>query len=283
MSDPITKGGVSRRSFIKGTVASLVVGMHLPLVRGKSAIAGSANSQLTANAFIKINSDNTVTILIKHIEFGQGTYTGLSTLAAEELDADWSQIKAEHAPADVKLYVNALFGIQGTGGSTSIASSFVTMRKAGAFAKQWLVDAAASLWQVPADSITVAKGVVYHSKSNKKATFGELVTTALETPEPKTEPALKTPEQFTLIGSVLPKLDTKNKSSGQAIYTMDVQFENMVVAVVAHAPVFGAKVKSFDASDALKIKSVLGCLNRYLQVLPYMQIPLLMLLKGEKL
>ena len=249
---------VSRRSFLKGTAASLVIGMYLPIANGKVSSADHAREALTANAFIKINPDNTITVLIKHIEFGQGTYTGLATLAAEELDADWQQIKAEHAPANVKLYVNSLFGIQGTGGSTAIASSYLTMRNAGAHAKQWLLAAAASLWQVPVTSLKAEKGVVFHSPTNRKATYGDLVPHATTLEPPKDKIALKSPEQFSLIGKKLPKLDTTEKSNGQALYTMDVQFDDLVVVTVAHPPRFGATVTSFDATEALKVDGVLA-------------------------
>lgn len=251
--------GLSRRNFIKGAAASIAVSMFLPIVAGQKASAkpAPATEELTANAFIRIASDNTVTVLIKHIEFGQGTYTGLATLAAEELDADWAQVRAEHAPADVKLYANSLFGIQGTGGSTAIASSYMTMRKAGATARVWLVNAAAKKWQVPSDSLTVSQGVVSHKASGKSASFGELVAVAATLPAPTTEPKLKSPEQFNLIGRDIPKLDTEDKSSGQAIYTMDVQKDDMVVAVVAHPPAFGATVKSFDAAQSKKVPGVI--------------------------
>ena len=255
MTTDIQTPNPSRRNFLKGAAASIAVSMFLPIVAGQKASA-AAIEEATANAFIRIASDNTVTILIKHIEFGQGTYTGLATLAAEELDADWSQIRAEHAPADAKLYVNSLFGIQGTGGSTAIASSFMTMRQAGATARQWLMDAAAKAWKVSSSSLSVSKGVVSHKASGKSATFGELVAVAATLPAPGGEAKLKSPDQFKLIGGELPKLDTGDKSSGKANYTMDLHKDDMVVAVVAHPPAFGATVKSFDATQAKKVPGV---------------------------
>ena len=238
MNDKLIDKPVSRRTFLKGTSTSLVIGMYLPMLASKSATAAQPVSSATANAFIKIHANNTVTVLSKHIEFGQGTFTGLATLAAEELDADWSQIRAEHAPADVKLYVNSLFGIQGTGGSTAIASSYLTMRKAGAHAKQWLKQAAAKLWQVPVERLEVNRGIIFDKTTGKKATFGDLVSTAAGMDSPTAEVMLKTPEQFKLIGRDLPKLDTADKSSGNAQYTMDVHLDDMVVATVAHSPKF---------------------------------------------
>lgn len=257
MKDKLIDQPVSRRTFLKGTSTSLVIGMYLPMLASKSATAAQPVSSATANAFIKIHANNTVTILSKHIEFGQGTFTGLATLAAEELDADWSQIRAEHAPADVKLYVNSLFGIQGTGGSTAIASSYLTMRKAGAHAKQWLKQAAAKLWQVPMERLEVNRGIIFDKTTGKKATFGNLVSTAAGMDSPTAEVMLKTPEQFKLIGRDLPKLDTADKSSGNAQYTMDVHLDDMVVATVAHSPKFGGTVASFDATNTLKVKGVI--------------------------
>ena len=130
-------------------------------------------------------------------------YTGLATLVAEELDADWAQMRAEHAPADVEQYKNLAFGIQGTGGSTAIANAYQQMRRAGATARALLVSAAAQQWQVPAAEITVVKGVVSHQASGKHASFGELVASAAQLPVPTAEPTLKRPDQFTLIGTEL--------------------------------------------------------------------------------
>ncbi|MGH7005638.1 MAG: molybdopterin cofactor-binding domain-containing protein, partial [Alphaproteobacteria bacterium] len=151
----------TRRSFLTG--AGLVIGFTLaPKVFSAAALEGiqaGGDSGLTPlNAFVKIGTDDTVTVLSKHIEFGQGPFTGLSTLVAEELDADWGQMRAVHSPADDKIYANLGFGIQGTGGSTSIANSYEQLRKAGATARAMLVAAAAEEWGVPAGEITVEKG-----------------------------------------------------------------------------------------------------------------------------
>jgi len=241
--------GLSRRHFLKGSAAGIVISMTLPMAGMKQALA-AGNTQTDANAFVRIAADNTVTVLIKHIEFGQGTFTGLATLVAEELDADWSQIRAEHAPANVKLYANLFFGLQGTGGSSSIANSYQTMRQAGAKAKQILLQAAAAKWNVPMSSLKVKNGVIFGA-NGKRAQYGELVELAATLPVPKAEPALKSPEQFTLIGTNVPKLDSPAKSSGQANYTQDVFKDNMVVAVIARPPAFGAKVKAVNADAAL--------------------------------
>ncbi len=249
---------LSRRTFIKGAAASVFIGMHLSALTGNKVFAATVEpvADVAPNAFLRIATDNTVTVLIKHIEFGQGAFTGLATLVAEELDADWAQIRAEHAPANAKLYVNSFFGVQGTGGSTGLANSYMTMRKAGATARLLMVEAAAKKWRVKPASITVSNGVVSHAASGRTAQFGELVDIAATLPPPTGEPTLKSPDQFKLIGQDLPKLDTKAKSSGSATYTLDIFKDNMVTVVVARPPAFGATVKSFDASATKKVKGV---------------------------
>ncbi|WP_102107288.1 xanthine dehydrogenase family protein molybdopterin-binding subunit [Oceaniglobus roseus] len=252
----------SRRAFL-GSGAALMIGMTLPLrsraQQGPAAAldqgAGAAMPDAFApNAFIRIGTDDTVTLLSKHIEFGQGPYTGLATLVAEELDADWSQMRAEGAPANNELYKNLFFGLQGTGGSTAIANSYMQMRKAGAAAKAMLVAAAAEEWGVPAGEITVSKGVVSHP-SGKSSGFGALTEKAAGMTAPD-EPVLKDPKDFVLIGTDLPKLDTKAKSTGEAQFTLDVYRDNMKTVVVAHPRVMGATVKSFDSAEAEAVPGV---------------------------
>jgi len=156
------------------------------------------------NAFVRVGADNTVTVLVKHLEMGQGTFTGLPTLVAEEMDAAWGQMRVEAAPADASRYNNLLMGpIQGTGGSTAMANSYDQLRKAGASARSMLVAAAAKRWNVPPDSIRVANGVVSHS-SGKKATFGELASAAAQEPVPADVP-LKDPKDFVYIGKRVPR------------------------------------------------------------------------------
>jgi isoquinoline 1-oxidoreductase beta subunit len=245
---------LSRRNFIKiasGTGAGLIIGVELPLLAPRSAQA----AVFAANPFVRIAPDNTVTVLIKHLDMGQGIATGLSTLVAEELDADHAQIRAEFSPADAKLYANLLFGtIQGTGGSSSIANSFEQYRKAGAIARAMLVAAAAKAWSVGAAEITVAKGILAHG-SDKSATFGEMAEAASAMPVPENV-ALKDPTQFVFIGKTFPRVDTEAKITGAPVYTQDVHLDGMLVAAVRHPPKFGAKVKSFDATEAKKVRGV---------------------------
>src|SRR5688500_8796067 len=228
--------------------------MWLPTGGARANDANTAKAGMfVPNAFVRIDKDSTVTVLSKHVEMGQGAYTGLATIVAEELDADWNQIRVEGAPADAKLYNNLAFGpFQGTGGSTAIANSYDQLKQAGATARAMLVTAAANRWKVPASEITIASGVLQH-KSGKSARFGELVEDAAKLPVP-TEVKPKDPSTYNRIGKSAPRVDSKAKSTGKAIFTQDFKLPGMLTAVVAHPPRFGAKVKSFDASKAKEIK-----------------------------
>ena len=205
---------------------------------------------------MRISPDNVVTVISKHLEMGQGTYTGLATLVAEELDAAWSQVAVEGAPADASRYNNLFWGnLQGTGGSTAIANSYEQMRQAGAAARSMLVEAAASHWQVPADEITVQEGVLSHAGSGRQANFGELADLAAQQPVPESV-FLKEPGEFHLIGTRLPRKDSHSKVNGAAVFTLDVQLPGMLTALVARPPRFGARLKSFDAAAAKRIAGV---------------------------
>ncbi|MGK9165693.1 xanthine dehydrogenase family protein molybdopterin-binding subunit [Inquilinus limosus] len=244
----------NRRSFLKGAGAlggALVIAAHLPLARRAMAAAGD----LAPNAFVRVAPDDTVTVLIKHCEMGQGVTTGLTTIVAEELDADWGQMRFEFAPADAKIYNNLAFGpIQGTGGSTSIANSWDQLRRAGATARAMLVQAAAAEWQVPAGEITVDKGVLRHA-SGKSARFGDLAANAAAL-TPPAEVVLKDPKAFTLVGAHVPRLDTPAKITGKAGFSIDVRRPGQLTALVAHPPRFGGAVKSVDAAAAKQVPGV---------------------------
>jgi isoquinoline 1-oxidoreductase subunit beta len=262
----------SRRRFLKssaGAAAGFTLGFYLP---GKAfaQMAGPGQGGARAvpagawqpNAFVRVAGDNTVTVLVKHLEMGQGTFTGLPTVVADEMDAAWAQIRAEGAPADAALYNNLLMGpMQGTGGSTAMANSFEQLRKAGAAARAMLVGAAAKRWNVPPESIAVKQGVLTHA-SGKKATFGELAADAATQPVP-TEVKLKDPKDFVYIGKRVPRTDSHAKSNGTAKFTQDVQLPGMLTAVVAHPPRFGGKVVKFNTDEAQKIPGV-----RYIVELP---------------
>lgn len=255
MNNPIQN--LSRRGFLQGA-AGLTLGLSLPAFAAKAgaAAAQAAGATFEPTPFLRIGADNTVTVLSKHLEMGQGTYTGLATIVAEELDAAWPQVKVEGAPADAKRFNNLAFGpMQGTGGSTAMANSWDQLRQTGATARAMLVSAAARRWNVPAAEISVREGVVSHAASKRKATFGELAEAAAAEAVPASV-SLKDPKDFRLIGKHASRKDSFAKTNGSAQFTQDVHLPGMLVAVVAHSPRFGGKVKAFDASKAKAIKGV---------------------------
>jgi len=246
----------SRREVLKGT-AALTLAFYLPLTgHTEPAVARS----FEPNAFLRITADGTVTVISKHLEMGQGVFTGLATLVAEELDADWSQIRVEGAPADTARYKNILMGMQGTGGSSSIANSYEQYRQAGGAARAMLVAAAAQSWKVPARDIRIARGKVSHAASRKQAGFGELIAIAATLPVP-TDIKLKNANQFVYIGKPAARVDTVAKTNGAAIFTQDFKLPGMLTAVVLHPPRFGAKVSRIDDAKARAMKGVVDVVS----------------------
>ena len=251
MTHTIHIANESRRHFLQGS-AALTLAVYLP----RSESASAAASTFEPNAFVRIASDNTVTVISKHLEMGQGTYTGLATIVAEELDAAWPQVRVEGAPADARRYNNLRMGqAQATGGSTAMANSWDQLRRAGASARAMLVAAAAQQWKVPAEELSVSEGVVTHARSKRKASFGQLAQAAAQLPVPS-EVKLKDPKDFKLIGKHAPRKDSADKVNGTARFTQDVHLPGMLTAVVAHPPRFGGAVKSFDATQAKAVKGV---------------------------
>lgn len=263
---------VSRRQFLK-VGAGLTIAFTIPgCSKSPSEAAISAKGQVMSangvtaktaddlvmfqqNAFVSIGTDNRVTVIAKHLEMGQGTYTGLATLVAEELDADWQQVEVEAAPLNATLYNNLSWGpYQGTGGSSAISNAYQQMREAGAAARAMLIQAAADAWDVPQAEITINHGVLHHP-SGYKASFGELAQAASVLPIP-TNIVLKDPKNFTLIGQRTPRKDSVAKTNGSAIFTQDIQLDDMLVAVVMHPPKFGAQLKAFNDQTAKSIKGV---------------------------
>ncbi|MDP2698602.1 xanthine dehydrogenase family protein molybdopterin-binding subunit [Thalassospira sp.] len=242
---------VSRRGFLKATAAgttALLVGLN---TKGVLAAGSSAAATTDLNPFVKIDADGTVTVIIKHFEMGQGTTTGLTTLVAEELDADWDRVQIDFAPSDNNRYANLFFGAQGTGGSTSIANSFMQYREAGAAARDILVRAAARQWDVDASTITVENGIL--TSGGNSGHFGEFVAIAT-TLEAVEKPMVKTPDQFKLIGSnKLHRKDNSGKTNGTAMFAMDVNLPGMIYAVIMRSPKFGGTVVSFDDSAAKEV------------------------------
>jgi isoquinoline 1-oxidoreductase beta subunit len=245
----------SRREFLRTSAVatgSLVLAFTVPgagrFVRGQPGPVAS----FAPNAFLRVAEDDTVTILLSHSEMGQGIWTALSMLVAEELDADWSKIKVEHAPA-APAYAHTVFHMQMTGGSTTTWSEFDRYRQAGATARAMLVAAAAARFGVPASDLRTENGFVIAGA--RRARFGELAAAAARLPAPATVP-LKDPQNWKIIGKATRRLDTPEKITGRAQFGMDVQFPGLLTAVVARAPAFGATVKSFDPTNALAVPGV---------------------------
>ncbi|GIL39013.1 xanthine dehydrogenase family protein molybdopterin-binding subunit [Roseiterribacter gracilis] len=253
----LTNDTVGRRGFLAGSAAaSLVIAFNLTPHGARAAAAATNAKNFAPNAFLRVAPDGTVTVLSKHLEMGQGSYTGIATIVAEELDADWSKVRCEGAPADAKLYSNHLFGMQGTGGSSSIANSWDELRTAGATARAMLIQAAAAAWKVPAGEIETSKSTLRHAASNRTAPYAQFVSAAAALPVPAGV-KLKDPATYTLIGKSAPRLDSNAKTDGTAQFTLDVYLPGMVTALVARSPKFGGTVKSVDAAAAKKIKGVL--------------------------
>ncbi|KVU38480.1 aldehyde oxidase [Burkholderia ubonensis] len=255
----------ARRTFLKAAGAaavSLTVGFEW-FGLGRRALAATTPATAPAagfapNAFLRITPDGLVTVVAKHVEMGQGAYTGIATIVAEELDADWSSVRVESAPADAKRYANLAFGtMQGTGGSSAMANSWQQLREAGGKARAMLVSAAAARWNVPAGELTTKDGFVIHAKTGRQAGYGTLVAQAAKLPVPD-KVTLKQPAEFRLIGHKIPRVDAAPKSDGTAQFTLDVTFPGMLVALLQRPPRFGATVKSFDASGAKAVPGVVS-------------------------
>ncbi|MBI2404401.1 MAG: xanthine dehydrogenase family protein molybdopterin-binding subunit [Gemmatimonadetes bacterium] len=250
---------ISRREFLQNASvagAGLVIGFHLP-PGWRNAVASPASRASAAaglNAWLRIGTDESVLVLVDRSEMGQGVATSLPMLLAEELEADWSKIRIEFAPAD-KAYINPLFGMQGTGGSTSVRAAWMPLRQAGAAAREMLITAAAQTWNVPPSECRAERGVVIHGPSNRRLTFGQLAERAAALPVPQDVP-LKDPKGWKIIGTRVRRLDTAPKVDGTAQFGMDVKVPGMLVAVIARSPVFGGKVVRFDATQAKAVPGV---------------------------
>ena len=244
-----------RRSFLKTGLAGatgLIVGFYLPGRR--EVLAAGAPAPAVLNAFINVNPDDTITILISKSEMGQGVVTSLSMLAAEELECDWKKIRTEFAPA-AQVYFDPAFGMQGTGGSQSIHSGWVPMRTAGATAREMLIAAAAQKWGVDASECHAANGTVVHAATKRSVTYGSVAEAAGKL-SPPTNVKLKDPSEFKLIGKPAKRLDTPDKVCGKAKFGVDARRPGMLHASVEHCPVFGGKVASFDATKAKAMPGV---------------------------
>ncbi len=235
MNAPVASSGLSRRTLLKaGAAGTLVLGFHLPLAR-------AATGTFEPNAFIRIAGDGAVTLVMPQVEMGQGTYTSISQILAEELDADWSRVTVEHAPPSDKLYGNPFFGIQVTGNSNSIRAFWDPLRKAGATARALLVQAAAQQWQVEPATCRTANSEVLHDPSGRKLGYGELAAAA-GTQTPPENPPLKAVKDFTLVSKPVKRLDTAGKVNGAVKYGIDALPPGVKFASLTLSPVQGGKV-----------------------------------------
>jgi isoquinoline 1-oxidoreductase beta subunit len=250
-----------RREFLKVTIAAggaLVIGGAItPPVAG----AGSDRMPVSAedgtfapNAWLSVAPNDRITIMIHHSEMGQGIMTALAMIVAEELEADWSKIRAEHAPVRA-VYKNPAFGVQGTGGSTSVSTSWDILRRAGATARELFLAAAAETWGVPKEECRAKNSAVIHTQSGKTLRYGELIQTASRL-SPQDDPPLKKPEDFALIGKSIGRLDSDEKARGKAVFGTDVALKGLLTATMVHPPTIGGRLVSLDPSSAKEMPGV---------------------------
>lgn len=244
---------VSRRGLLRAGLAAgggLLIGVGVEVAEA----AGPATA-FVPNALIRIDADGTVTLTMPYVEMGQGTYTSVPMLLAEELEVDLAAVRLQHAPASDKLYANPLLGLQMTGGSTTIRANFLSMRQAGAAARLMLVEAAARRWGVEPTACRAARGAVHHDASRRRLGYGALAADAAALPVPR-EIALKPLSASRLIGTPVKRLDAPAKVDGSARYGIDVRLPGMKVAALAQSPVFGGRVKAVDDRAALEVRGV---------------------------
>jgi isoquinoline 1-oxidoreductase subunit beta len=260
----MTTHAVSRRDFVT-VLATAGGGLLLGWRAGEpsraaSKAAAAAPPAFVPNAFIRIGSDGRVTLIMNQVEMGQGTYTSMPMLLAEELEVGLDQVRLEHAPPDDKLYANPFFGDQETGGSSSVRAFYEPLRRAGATARTMLVAAAAQTWKVDPASCRAKRGVVTHGPTGRTLTYGALAEKAATVPVPDKVP-LKDPNDFTLIGTPAKRLDTAEKVNGKARYGIDVRLPGMKIATVAASPVLGGKVAGLDEAKAMAVPGVRQIVN----------------------
>ncbi|HXL20802.1 MAG TPA: molybdopterin cofactor-binding domain-containing protein, partial [Streptosporangiaceae bacterium] len=245
---------------LTATGGGLLLGCRMGERSGAAAAAAAAPPAFAPNAFIRIGSDGRVALIMNQVEMGQGTYTSMPMLLAEELEVGLDQVQLEHAPPNDKLYANPFFGDQETGGSSSVRGFYEPLRHAGATARTMLVAAAAQTWDVDPASCRAKRAVVTHTPTGRTLTYGALAEKAAKLPVPEKVP-LKDPKDFTLIGTPAKRLDTPDKVNGQAQYGIDVRLPGMKIATVAASPVLGGKVAALDEAKAMAIPGVRQIVN----------------------
>jgi isoquinoline 1-oxidoreductase subunit beta len=255
----LQQGSVSRRTFLRASAATgggLLLSFALP-ARFAVAAETSEAEEFAPNAFVRIGRDGRIALIVCQVEMGQGTYTSMPMLIAEELEVDLSQVEVEHAPPDDKLYANPLVGFQVTGGSTSVRAFWKPLREAGAAARILLIEAAARTWGVDPASCRAEKGEVIHGPSGRKLAYGALADKAATLPAPPVDKiVLKDPKDFKLIGTPAKRLDTPQKVDGSAQYGIDARLPGMKIAAIAVCPVFGGRLKAVNEAKAKSVKGV---------------------------
>src|SRR6202163_2248933 len=248
--------GLTRRGFLQaGAAAGGGLMLSLRLFAQGQAEAAEADS-FEPNAFIRIGRDGQIVLTMPYVEMGQGTYTSIPMLIAEELEVDLKQVRLEHAPPDEKLFGNPLLaGVQATGNSNAVRAAWQPLRQAGAIARTMLVSAAAKRWNVDPASCRAQSGEVLHAPTGRSIKYGELAAAAARMPVPQTV-ALKRPEDFKLIGTPAKRLDTPAKVNGTAVYGIDVRPPGVKIATLTQSPVFGGRVESVDDAAAKAVKGV---------------------------
>jgi isoquinoline 1-oxidoreductase beta subunit len=249
-------GGISRRTFLGAAAVAgggLMLSLRLPSSGRDAAAAGTDG--FAPNAFIRIATDGQVVLIMPYVEMGQGTYTSIPMLIAEELEVDLSEVRLEHAPPNEKLYANPLLGVQVTGNSNAIRGAWQPLRQAGAVARTMLVLAAAKRWNVDPVTCRAQRGEVLHVPTTRRLTYGELVAEAAQMPIPNNV-VLKRPEDFKIIGTAAKRLDTPAKVNGTAVYGIDARPPGVKIATLAQSPVFGGRLRRVDDRAAKSVKGV---------------------------
>ena len=252
------KRDITRRALLRGSVAigaGLTIGFELPARGAARAFAQSRPGLFKPNQWLSVDRDGVVTIVNSVPEMGQGSLTTTPMIIADELDADWKDVKVEQAPANPALYANPVTKSQSYGGSRGVRDHLEMWRKAAASAREMLMQAAANDWGVPMSEVTTEPGAVVHKSSGRRAPYGTLVDKAAQLPVPQ-NPKLKDPSQFRYIGKMVKRRDTPEKVTGKGVYGMDVQMPGLLVASIERCPVFGGTLKSFDATETKKVAGV---------------------------
>ena len=242
----------SRRAFLKSS-GGLVLAFYLPVVGGRAFAQAPHPMKVSPNAFLRIGKDGSITVMVKHLEFGQGVTTSLPMILCEELECDWSKVRYALAPSAPE-YAHTMFGIQMTGGSSSVVNSYEQLRTVGAQARMMLMQAAADQWKVNVSQVRAQNGAVI-GPAGQRLDYGQLADAAAKVPPPANV-TLKDPKNFKLIGKPTRRIDSAEKTDGSAQFGIDIKKKDLLTAMVVHPPVFGARMKSFGADKVKEIRGI---------------------------